>query len=238
VGFNLSTDGRKPLVLATNPGYFTRADGGREVNANLEVRYKPASNIQFSVAPSFFRSETPTQYVASFNDPSATEFHGRRTVFGGLSQRTVSMDTRLNWTFTPTLTLELFAQPFVSTGEYHDFKEFTRPRTLDKAPFGDRLTPVLDEQGRETGYVLDADGNAATENFEFNNPDFNFRSLRGSAVLRWEYRPGSTLFFVWQQQRSGSEAFGDFSLDRDASAVFRQRPDNVFVVKFSYWLGR
>jgi len=238
VGVNLATDGRKPLVLATNPGYFWRADGAREVSANLEVRYKPASNIQFSVAPSFYRFDSPTQYVASFDDPSATDFYGRRTVFGALSQRTVSMDTRLNWTFTPTLTLELFAQPFVSTGEYGDYKEFTRPRTLDKAPFGDRLTPVVDEQGRETRYVLDADGNAATENFEFDNPDFNFRSLRGSAVVRWEYRPGSTLFFVWQQQRSGSEAFGDFSLDRDSRAVFQQKPDNVFVVKFSYWLGR
>jgi hypothetical protein len=70
------------------------------------------------------------------------------------------------------------------------------------------------------------------------NPDFNVRSLRGNAVLRWEYRPGSTLFFVWQQQRRGSEPFGDFSLGRDAGAIFQQPADNVFVVKATYWLGR
>jgi len=57
-------------------------------------------------------------------------------------------------------------------------------------------------------------------------------------VLRWEYRPGSTLFFVWQQQRSGQEPFGDFALSRDAGAVFREHPDNVFVIKASYWIGR
>ncbi|HEU4454297.1 MAG TPA: DUF5916 domain-containing protein, partial [Longimicrobium sp.] len=163
---------------------------------------------------------------------------GHRYLFAPLDQTTLSMETRLNVNFTPEMSLDVFAQPFISTGEYGDFKEFARPRTLETARFGDRLTAVTNDQGRETGYVLDADGNAATENFEFDNPDFNFRSLRGSAVLRWEYRPGSTVFFVWQQQRSGSEPFGDFSLDRDAGAVFRQHPDNVFVVKLSYWLGR
>ena len=89
-----------------------------------------------------------------------------------------------------------------------------------------------------TRYMLDPDRNAATDSLTFSNPDFNFRSLRGNAVLRWEYRPGSTLFFVWQQERSGSAGYGDFSFDRDASAVFRQHPDNIFVIKASYWFGR
>src|ERR1044071_1769989 len=130
------------------------------------------------------------------------------------------MDTRLNVTFTPNLSLEMFAQPFVSSGEYGGGKGFTRPRGPEKAGIGDRVTALRDASGRDTTYVLDADGNPATEALTFGNPDFNFRSLRGSAVLRWEYRPGSTLFFVWQQQRSASESFGDFAFGRDAGAVF------------------
>ena len=63
------------------------------------------------------------------------------------------------------------------------------------------------------------------------------RSLRGTAVLRWEYHPGSTLFFVWTQERDGSAEFGDFQFGRDRSALFRDRPVNVFQVKASYWLG-
>jgi hypothetical protein len=127
---------------------------------------------------------------------------------------------------------------FVSSGEYAGFKEFTRPRALEKTPFGpDRLTAVQGSAGRDSVYLLDADGDPATAAFSFRNPDFNFRSLRGSAVLRWEY-PGSTLFFVWQQQRSAQEGYGDFALRRDASAVFREHPDNVFVIKLSYWIGR
>jgi hypothetical protein len=238
--WSLESDGRKPVVLNGGFSRGWRDDGGSDVNLYAGVRLKPRSNVQLSLSPSFYRGETPTQFVTAFADPSATAFSGRRVVFAGLTQRSLSMDTRLNVTFTPTLSLELFAQPFVSTGEYHDFKEFERPRALDKVAFGpDRLTALRDaETGRDTLYVLDADGNPTTESVTFGNPDFNFRSLRGNAVLRWEYRPGSTLFFVWQQQRSGSELFGDFAFDRDAGAVFRQHPDNVFVIKASYWIGR
>jgi hypothetical protein len=75
------------------------------------------------------------------------------------------------------------------------------------------------------------------QGFRFFNNSFNVQSLRGNAVLRWEYRPGSTLFFVWQQQRSGADPFGDFELGRDTGAIFNARPDNVFVIKATYWLG-
>jgi len=239
MGANLSTDSRKPLVLLVDGGYGWRADGGWDASGYLELRYKPASNISVSVAPSYSRASSQAQYVGGFADPSATDFYGRRAVFAALAQRTFSLNTRLNVTFTPTLTLELFAQPFVSSGEYSGFREFVRPRTLEKREFGsDQLTVERNEAGRETGYVLDPDRDAATANFSFGNPDFNFRSLRGNAVVRWEYRPGSTLFFVWQQQRSGSEPYGDFSFDRDAGAIFRQHADNVFVVKASYYIGR
>jgi hypothetical protein len=237
--FNLSTDSRKPLVLGTGPSYGHRADGGWDHGEFLDLRYRPSSSVSVQLTPSYSRSVVAAQYVTAFADPSATAFYGRRAVFGRLDQTTLAMDTRVNVTFTPDLSLELFAQPFVSSGEYGGFMEFTRPRALAKTPFGpDRLTAVRGSSGRDSLYLLDADGDPATEAATFGNPDFNFRSLRGSAVLRWEYRPGSTLFFVWQQQRSGQEPFGDFALSRDAGAVFREHPDNVFVIKASYWIGR
>jgi hypothetical protein len=148
------------------------------------------------------------------------------------------MDTRLNWTFSPTLTLELFAQPFVATGAFDRFKEFAAPRTIRKVEYDAAQISSIVDRGQVVGYTLDPDRNPATANFTFGNPDFNFRSLRGNAVLRWEYRPGSTLFVVWQQQRSGVDSFGDFDFSRDSRGVFDAPPDNVFVVKVSYWFGR
>jgi len=155
----------------------------------------------------------------------------------------LSMDTRLSWTFTPTLSLQLFAQPYVFAGKYSRFKEFTAPRTTDTKLYGEDFgTLCLDAAANR--YTADPNGDCATpgaasaQAISFDNPDLNLRSLRGNAVLRWEYRPGSTLFFVWQQQRSGTELFGDFELSRDTHALFREQPNNIFVIKASYWIGR
>ena len=139
------------------------------------------------------------------------------------------------------MTLELYAQPFLASGRYDRFKEFVAPRSRGVAVYGtDRGTirPTLDATGRVASYTIDPDGTGAAAPFVLNNPDFNFRSLRGSAVFRWEYRPGSTLYLVWTQQRSDQDGVGDFNFGRDRTALFAARPDNVFLVKASWWLAR
>jgi hypothetical protein len=234
----LATDGRKRVVLSTDASYSFVQEGPTGYSVSMNARVKPRSNVTVQVGPSVSRDGTAAQFVRRFDDPSATDFFGQRIVFAELVQHTVSMDTRLAVTFTPTLTLELFAQPFASTGQYGRFQEFVRPRAIDKRPFdAAQLTVLRSAAGRDSLYLLDPDRDPATANFSFGNPDFNFRSLRGNAVVRWEYRPGSTLFFVWQQQRAGEGPFGDFDLSRDSRAPFREHPDNVFVVKASYWFG-
>jgi hypothetical protein len=202
------------------------------------VRYKPASNLALSVGPSFGRTASAVQYVARYADPAATHFHGERIVFADLLQYSLSFDTRLSATFTPNLTLELYAQPFASSADFSGFKEFVAPRQLEKRAFdAAQLREIRNPAGRLLSYELDPDRNAATTNFTFDNPDFNLRSLRGNAVLRWEFRPGSTVYLVWQQQRSGTDVSGDFEFGRDADAIFRSRPDNIFLLKMTYWLG-
>ena len=86
--------------------------------------------------------------------------------------------------------------------------------------------------------MIDPDGAGAAPSFTVNQPDFNVRSLRGNAVMRWDYRPGSSLYFVWQQERSGFEPIGDFDGRRDVGAIFRTVPTNVFLVKATYWIGK
>jgi len=91
---------------------------------------------------------------------------------------------------------------------------------------------------RQSGtYTVDPDGAGPAAPFAFNDPNFTFRSLRGSAVLRWEYMPGSTIYFVWTQTRSGSDPFGDLEPSRDIRGLIGPVPENIFLVKFSYWLG-
>lgn len=141
------------------------------------------------------------------------------------TRRRCRLDTRINVAFTPTLAFSLYAQPFFASGHYQGFQEFDRPRTLSRSIFGREVGSIA--RG-PSGYCIDPVGataqatNCPAMDILLPNPDFNTRSLRGNAVLRWEYRPGATIFLVWQQTRE----------DDMKSA------DNVFSLKVSYWLGR
>ncbi|HSL71444.1 MAG TPA: DUF5916 domain-containing protein, partial [Longimicrobiales bacterium] len=234
----MNTDSRKKVALDGSVEYGWNEEGAHNLGVSQSLRLKPAANLSISLGPSYNRSGSTNQYVERFSDPAATHFHGERAVFANLVQHTFSLDTRISATFTPTLTLELVARPFTSSGNYADFKEFTGVRTLQKRPFDGQQLTERREDGRVTGYELNPDRDVTTADFFFDNPDFSVRSLRGNAVLRWEYRPGSTLFVVWQQQRAGVGRPGDFKLGRDTGGIFDDSPDNIFLVKLSYWVGR
>ena len=86
------------------------------------------------------------------------------------------------------------------------------------------------------GCGVDPPEDAAGFSYGFDNPDFNIRNFNSNAVLRWEYRPGSTLFVVWNQGRSDFAADGRFQLRNNASDLFRAPGTNVLLIKMSYWL--
>jgi hypothetical protein len=229
---NVNTDSRKRVSASLSPEVSGNAEGGRGYALYTSIRAKPASNVVITLQPSYSYNRSKSQFVSSFSDTTANHFFDRRVVFSDIVQRELELGTRLNVTFTPTLTLELYAQPLISSGDYENFKEFVAPRTVEKRSFD---ATQLSVTGNE--YSLDADRNPLTPALTFSNPDFNFRSLRGNAVMRWEYRPGSTVFLVWTQSRSSEETIGDFRFRRDRSALFDARPDNVFLVKVNYWIG-
>jgi hypothetical protein len=90
-------------------------------------------------------------------------------------------------------------QPLLASGDYGSLKEFSAPRTFDFTRYGIDAGTVTQAGGR---YTIDPSGDGSGQTFSIPNRDFNVRELRGNAVLRWEYRPGSTLYLVWQQARS------------------------------------
>ncbi len=238
----LSTDSRRSTTgrLSLSGNWSDAGDWRTSVNVN--VGFRPGENLDFQVGPNFSRSGTVAQYLTRVTDATALHTAGRRYVFAELEQTTLSIDTRINITFQPGLTLELYAQPFVSSGDYGAIKELKAPRTFMFTRYGiDAGTLVR----RGDGYVdIDPDGAGPAAAFTLDDRDFDFRSLRGNAVLRWEWRPGSTLFLVWQQSRaaqltplSGAEGVGHFRLGSDAADLFRLRPDNIFIIKATYWLN-
>jgi len=238
---NLSSDSRKPVTLSLNPFYSRTDEGYFSRSISVQVGIRPASNLTLSLAPSYSHGTGGRQYVNRYDDPTATAFYGSRYLFADLEQKTASLETRMNITFTPNLSFELFAQPFISSARYSRFKEIAAPRSEETVVFGEdagTVTTEADPSGRVATYRIDPDGAGPAAELSLANPDFNLRSLRGNAVIRWEYRPGSTLYLVWTRSGSDFARVGDFDFSRDVDALFRAKADNVFLVKLNYWLNR
>lgn len=234
----MSSDSRKPVIVGLNPFIGWYEDGGRSYEMGLDVTVKPASNISLSLSPYYSFSKNPDQYVTAVDDPTADAFFGRRYVFAELNQKSLSMTTRLNVTFTPTMSLELFVQPLFSANDFSSFKEFDQPRQLAKSIYGVDVGTIREEgEGFDKNIFIDPDGDGPAEEFSIANPTFNFRSLRGNLVFRWEYLPGSILYFVWTQDRNATDPFGDLDFGRDLDALTGAVTDNVFLIKMTYWLG-
>ena len=239
--FNVATDNRHAFVANLGGSYNWDEAGGNAPNVNVGVSYRPSPQVSLSFSPSYSRAHNYAYYVTSVTDPTAVSFYGSRYVMAVLDEPLLSLDTRASFTFTPTMTLEVYAQPFFAAGRYTNFEEYVAPRSKHVAVYGrDRgtIAALRDTTGQITGYSVDPDAGGPAASFDFANPNFTQQSLRGNAVFRWEYRPGSVLYFAWTQSRAAGAAFGDLDFERDRVALLRSKPDNIFLVKASWWIPR
>jgi hypothetical protein len=164
-----------------------------------------------------------------------------RYVMGVLDQKTIALTTRLEWTFTPDLSLQLYAQPFVSAGSYSGFKQVVEPHASiyddHFDTFGpDRITYEESTRPDVPGtYHVDLDANG-TNDLAFADPNFSVQELRSTVVFRWEYSSGSTLFFVWSMNKSAGDYSGHFDPVDDLGSLRDIAGDNIFSIKVNYYL--
>lgn len=200
---------------------------GATVSVGLTLR--PSSRIEIELSPRVSITEHNRQYIDTIADPGALDTFGARYLFATIDRRELSLSTRMQLAFTPDLTLELYAQPFVASGVYSAFGELDAPRSRELTVYGGGGT-TIDEMD---GVYTVTEGASA---FSFSDPDFSLLSLRSTAVLRWEFRPGSTAFLVWQQNRAerGSDgAVTPVDLGKSATTL----GTHTLALKISYWFG-
>jgi Domain of unknown function (DUF5916)/Carbohydrate family 9 binding domain-like len=209
-GGEFGSDSRKKISVNAWAERVPSDDGAVSYYSGAGFTYRPSASLRLSLSPRFTQSQSHAQYVTRQRGANYAPTFGDKYVFSTLDQTQFELGVRAEWTASARLSMQLYLQPFVASGDYYDFKFLTRPKD-------DQYTPIAETS---VGF----------------NPDFNLRSIRGSAVVRWEFRPGSALYVVWNENRSEVAPVGDFSLRRDFSALPDAPSQDVFLVKFSYWL--
>ena len=207
----LGGDARRMIVPNISIGAGT-GDAGNSSTRSLALGsdLRLASRYSMSIGASWDSRTDDQQWIGNYG---AFLSDTTRYTFARLKQNTIGITARANWTATPRLSLQVYAQPFISSGDFANWRQLTAPSAREYAsrwsPYGNGTNP--------TG--------------------FNFRQFNSNAVLRWEYRPGSTLFFVWQQGRASNDVNGEFRVARDYRDLFRAHPDNTLLIKASYWFN-
>jgi len=203
----LSTDERKTLFLSVNAILFWDQHGTQGLRLLPALTVRPNGRIHCALGFGFVPGVDDRQYVDEIQKPEGSDY-----VFARLEQKTAFVTTRLSYTFTPTLSVQFYGMPFLTAGVYSRFRKVVAPRATD---YEQRYAP-----------------------YDYpDNPNFNFRQFRSNLVVRWEYRPGSTLFVVWSQGRTSLGDQGRFSLFDDGRALFDTRSENVFLVKVNRWFS-
>jgi hypothetical protein len=228
----LETDDRKTFIVRFS-GYFRyHPSGGYNWSLGGGITWKPSANFSLSAAPGYTWRYSEGQWVRRVVDPLKTSTYGVRYVLADIHQKTLPIEVRINWTFTPRLSFQAYLQPYIGTGDFSAYKELHAARTFDFDYYGENGSTIDFADGI---YTVDPDGpDGPAQSFTFPEQDFSLKSLRGTAVLRWEYRPGSILYFVWTQRRADYSDPGDFEFWRDFGDLLRAPGENIFMIKFSY----
>jgi hypothetical protein len=209
--------------------YSVNEVGVRVFDADGTLTLRGGGRWEFSLNPRYAYVTSARQYIDAMDGgPEAT--FGKRYVFAWIEETILSTRLRLNYAFSPDLTLEVYAEPFAESGRYRDYGELRRPRDRYILTYGEEgsSTVVRNEDGTRTVTV---DGLV----FDLDNHDFNYLSFRSNMVLRWEWRRGSTLYLVWQQNRESEDGMDAPVGGRDLWETLGAPGDNILALKISYW---
>lgn len=204
--------------------------GGETYRVSGALSVRPGPRWQVSATPNYLRAIEPRQFIDSAPGGSAATY-GTRYLFSFIDQSTFSLQLRLNYTVRPDLTLEVYAEPFAASGRYSGLGELAAARGFGLRPYGTGGTTLARDS---VGDYTITDG---ADTILVANPDFNILSFRSNAVIRWEWRPGSTLYLVWQQNRSAFDTRGVHVGPGDLWDSFRATGDNFLAIKASYWFS-
>ncbi len=223
-----NTTKRFYLDVGTSQNWGYNGSSRRKA-VDMGFTYRPTDALELAFHPNFSYSRNELQYVDQFYANGNTDY-----VLANIEQKTLFLRFMVDYSISPSLTIQYYGAPFISSGNYSDFKSVDNPNA---ANYNDRFHSFTDkeifyDESTEV-YTVDANGDG-TVDYGFGNPNFNFKEFQSNLVLRWEFTPGSMLFFVWSQNRMHGDGFGTFTFSDNMERLFTTYPHDIIMVKLSY----
>jgi hypothetical protein len=232
LSFGFSSDTRKKFSFNMNVLSQLYDDNSRFVSLAPAVDYRISNAFQLNINGNYSGNYYNYQYVTTINTTNAKQY-----LMGHIAQQTFGITVRLDYYITPDLSIRYYGSPFISTGIYSGFKKVISPKdnNLENRCYQFKQNEILYNPDERIYYV--DENHDAVPDYSFFNPDFNFMQFRSNFVVRWEFKPGSNIYFVWTHDRTGSVNSSDSSIGNSFSNLFNIYPDNIFLVKFNYWFS-
>ncbi len=231
---SIHSDNRKKIVFHLHSKRSVSKEMGHSSFLGGFILWKPKTNLKIMMGPNYRYNYKTAQWITSKKDNHMQDTYNTRYIFSDIHQKTISAWFRINWTFTPRLSLSAYIQPFISVGDYDKIKELAKPKTYDFNIYGENGSTIDFNNNK---YLIDPDGSGPAQPFSLYNPDFNYKSLRGTIVLKWEFSPGSSFYLVWTQNRRDYQKNGIFSFKNDFFDMLKAPGDNIFLAKITYRWG-
>lgn len=227
---SLNSDGRKKLIVGvSNSAYIGNYNSSVSHNYSLSLTYKPLKSLLLRVSPSYSFSKSELSYVDNISTESDTRY-----IRGHLNRNTWVMSLRVEYSINPELSVQYYGRPYFTSGKYSRFKYIAQPRAQK---YTDRFLTYTDSQisydADNEVYLVDENTDGTTD-YSFDNRNFNYLNLQSNLIVRWEYRPGSTVYFVWTHGKENFESVYSNSIGNDIDNLWDSHPHNIFLVKFSY----
>ena len=227
---DLNSDGRKKLIVGANSSsYMGNNNSSVSKNYSLSLTYKPLKGLLLRVSPSYSLNKSELAYVTNISTSNYTRY-----IRGCLIRNTWVMSVRVEYSINPDLSVQYYGRPYLTSGKYSDFKYITNPRASD---YSDRYSiytasQLVYDSGNEE-YLVDENIDGVPD-YSFANRNFNYLNLQSNLIVRWEYRPGSTVYLVWTLGKEAFESMYSNSISNDIGNLWDSHPHNVFLIKFSY----
>ncbi len=226
---NLRTDKSKKFIGAL--GYSYEYSGNNSLisyQIQPEITIRPIRTLKIGLSANYDYNNNSLQYVSTINYLS-----GKRYILGTIDQKTLGFTLRVDLNLTPEFSIQYYGSPFVSRGSYSEFKRVINP---DAKVFDERFAlynRVILSDGR---YLLDENDDSVID-YSIDNPDFNFHQFRSNLVAKWEYRLGSFIYLVWSGERTGRTGSSKASISDSYRQLWSNFPNNIFLIKLSYWFS-